>query len=165
MTDALLAAHVVHALDAKTFGEFTPGAMRTSGDLIRRRHAVIKHHYDALRVAHALNIAPVARHKIVVEQNDGIKLHGHHIARHHFFAPALGGEYLFCDGHAHDDQPPTNLRSISSSRFMPIRLLSSSKPAHRSGRSIERFLPITSDLYTSIAFIMPFNAAVDSMRG
>ena len=146
VADALLAPHVVQALDAEAFDKLAPGAMRASSNLVRRGHTVIKHHHDTLRVAHALDVAPVARHEIVVEQNDGVQLHRHHIAGHNGYSPTFSGEYFFRDSHPHGVQPPTNLASISSSRFIPIRLLSSSKPAHRSGRSTERFLPITSSL-------------------
>ena len=101
MADALLAAHVMHALDTKTFGEFAACAVRTGSDLIGCGHAVIEHHDYALRVAHALNVAPVARHKIVVEQNNGVELHRHHVTRYHTCPPTFRGENFFSDGHAH----------------------------------------------------------------
>ena len=102
MTDALLAPHVVKAGDAEALDEFAPGTLPARRQMIRRRHAVIEHHHNALRVTHALDVAPVARHEVVIEQDDGVQMHCHHVARHHGFAPALGGEYFFGDGHAHE---------------------------------------------------------------
>ena len=80
MADTLLAAHIMHAPDAKSSGKLPSRVMRTRGDLIGRGHAMIKHDHNAFRIAYPLNIAPVTGDEIVVEQDDGVELHRDHVA-------------------------------------------------------------------------------------
>lgn len=101
MADALIVAHIVHALDPELLRESAGRDVRSRRHLVGRRHSVIHHNDDALGVAHPYDVAPVGQHEIVVEEDDRIDLDGHDIARPHGLAAAFARENLLGDGHTH----------------------------------------------------------------
>ena len=67
MADALLAAHVVEALDAETRDELARLGMRRGRERLVRRHEMVERHDDALSLAHHLQFVEL----VIVPTHDG----------------------------------------------------------------------------------------------